>query len=154
MHSLYVKNFCDWWILCYFLRIAAVKTWSSIQSRNCFFYFSNNTFKTCWDELKTSRNINIKYIFHFEAYFHELDTFQTSCLNAFKPKLLKILHTNQFQASWSSDFLFRGLSIENQNLKNGRILVIMGEIWSFENIFGFYNFRTLDTIRFVALFKS
>ena len=136
MHSLYVKNFCDRWILCYFLRIAAVKTWSSIQSRNCFFYFSNNTFKTCWDELKTSRNINIKYIFHFEAYFHELDTFQTSCLNAFKPKLLKILHTNQFQASWSSDFLFRGLSIENQKFENwanighhGRNLILWEHFW-------------------------
>ena len=32
--------------------------------------------KTCSYGMKTSRNIEIKYLFHFKAYFHELDTFQ------------------------------------------------------------------------------
>ena len=29
-------------------------------------------------------DIEIKYLFHFHAYFHVLDTFHRSCLNAFK----------------------------------------------------------------------
>ena len=44
-------------------------------------------------ELKISRNVKIKYPFHFKTYFHVLDNFHTSCLsyfNALKNKNLKI----------------------------------------------------------------
>ena len=40
-----------------------------------------------------------------------------------KPILLKKLIMNQFWASWSSEFIYRGLTIENKNLKNGQKFV-------------------------------
>ena len=38
---------------------------------------------------KTSTNIEIKYLFQFEAYLYVLDTFYASCLSAFKKVLVK-----------------------------------------------------------------
>ena len=56
--------------------------------RNCkggklVFYFSNDGAKTCSYGPKISRNIEIKYLFHFNAYFDILGTFHTSCMKAF-----------------------------------------------------------------------
>ena len=41
------------------------------------------------------------------------------------------------------NFIFRSLSLEKFNLKNGWKLVIMVEIWSFDKIFFIYNFSSL-----------
>lgn len=41
--------------------------------------------------LKVLRNTEIKYLFHFKAYFYALDTFHISCLGAFKTNSINIL---------------------------------------------------------------
>ena len=43
-------------------------------------FFSNNVAKTYSYVLKIPRNIEIKYLFHFKAYFGVHDRFLTSCL--------------------------------------------------------------------------
>ena len=45
------------------------KTCSWIQATKTVFCFSNNVVKTCSCGIKISRNIEIKYLFHFKAYF-------------------------------------------------------------------------------------
>ena len=45
--------------------------------------FKNIFAKACPYGLKTSRNIEIKYIFSFKVRFHVFDTFYTSCPSAF-----------------------------------------------------------------------
>ena len=72
----------------------------SVEDRFLRFYIGNkimfmNTSErnrvSGWPEI--SRNIQIKYLFHFKAYFYVLNTFHTSCTNAFKSESL-ILKTN------------------------------------------------------------
>ena len=57
-----------------------------------FFYFSNNVPKTCSCWLKISRNIEIKYLFHFKVCIYMLNTCHTSSINAFS--LILILKYN------------------------------------------------------------
>ena len=49
-----------------------------------------------------------------------------------KPKLMKTLNINQFQSSWSSDFIckYLKLELENQNWKNGQKFLTVDKIWS------------------------
>ena len=56
--------------------------------------------------------------------------------------------------SWSSGFVFKGISLENSNSKNVQSLISMGEDRSFGNIFSLYNFRIFGTIKFATFRKS
>ena len=81
-----------WW-LCKKSLFLVIRWWQQKHipqyRRGIFFFnFSNNVAKTCSYKLKISRNIKIKYVFHFKAYFHVLDTFHASCLSALNPKPL------------------------------------------------------------------
>ena len=60
--------------------IVTAETYSWKQEVKIVSYFYNNIFRIWSNELLTSN------IFLFEAYFHALDIFHTSCLSAFKCK--------------------------------------------------------------------
>lgn len=62
------------------------KTCLWIQARVIVFYFSTNLAKTNFFELNISRNIDIQYLFEFQAYFQIYDTFYRSCLSVFNWK--------------------------------------------------------------------
>ena len=52
-----------------------------------FFDFINNAANTCSYDLKISRNIEIKCVFHSKAFFHPFNNFHTGCLSALNGKL-------------------------------------------------------------------
>ena len=70
---------------CYFVRLhnGSRNIFVNKSEGNCFFHFSINVVKTCSYGLKVSRNMEIRYLFHFKAYFHVLGTVHTSCLIAY-----------------------------------------------------------------------
>ena len=75
-HGFSFKTFADTAKYCYFLRFYE-------GDRNMFVHKSEGIFlnifaKACPYGLKTSRNIDIKYIFSFKVRFHVFDTFYTS----------------------------------------------------------------------------
>ena len=57
------------------------------SERNYFNHSSDNVTKACSYGVKTSKNIDMKYIFHYKAYFNVLDLFHMSCLSTFKNNL-------------------------------------------------------------------
>ena len=61
-------------------------------------------------------------------YVQDKHTGNITKIKSIKPKLLETSNLNSFQTSWSSDFFFRGLSLENENLINGQNLVTVGKI--------------------------
>ena len=59
----------------------AVKHVCEYRQGKLFFWFSNSITKTCSYGLKILMIIEIKYVFHFKAYFHVLDFIQVpKCL--------------------------------------------------------------------------
>ena len=75
-----------------------------------------------------------------------------------KPKLLKTLNMNQFQASWSSDIICKDLKLELQKIRIWKMGKNCSPWTKFDPltaiIFWIYNFSSLDIIKFVSIHKS
>ena len=78
------------------------ETSSQIQSKELIFTFSNNIVKIFSQGLKISWNIESKclvYNFYNKVYFHQLETFYTSCLSVFKYMLAMYKNKCNFRKS-------------------------------------------------------
>ena len=69
------KSFDDSAKDCYFNRFHNGSKNMFIPRKIGFFIFYDNVIKTCSHGLENSKNIEIKYLLNFKAYFCVLDTF-------------------------------------------------------------------------------
>ena len=81
-------------------------------------YFLDNAAKTCSYRLKLSENIEIKHVFQSKSFFHNSNFLHTSCLSAFKFKL--VLTKNKMDVQ-----MYKCINPECTNRVNNKSDIIM-----------------------------